>query len=73
MEAKYRAVRLGPLTSDLASLFRSAIERGGVEFIVDCEEDPSDGPPIYLAYVLALSPRICTFLELSLIGFAAQN
>lgn len=53
MEAKYRAVRLGTLTSDLASLFRSAIERGGVEFVVDCQEDPSDGPPIYLAYVLS--------------------
>ncbi|OZJ05802.1 hypothetical protein BZG36_00873 [Bifiguratus adelaidae] len=30
---------LGALTADLASVFRSAIEKGGVHFEVDCEED----------------------------------
>lgn len=54
MEAKYRAVRLSSMTSDLASLFRSGIESGGVEYIVDCEADPSDGQPVYLAYVPSL-------------------
>lgn len=41
--------RLGAMTADLASLFRSAIERGGIELVVDVEEDPLIGQPVYLA------------------------
>jgi signal transduction histidine kinase len=37
------------MTADLASLFRAAIERGKIEFIVDCEADPQEGRHIYLA------------------------
>jgi len=31
-------VDLGALTADLASLFRSAIERGGVQYLVNCSQ-----------------------------------
>ncbi|KAH7105199.1 hypothetical protein BKA62DRAFT_827312 [Auriculariales sp. MPI-PUGE-AT-0066] len=36
--ASFRPVNIGSLTADLASLFRSAIERGGVHYTVVCEE-----------------------------------
>ena len=49
LEANYRAVQLSSMTADLASLFRSAIERGGVKFEVDAEVDPVDGQPVFLA------------------------
>ena len=41
--------RLSQLTVDLVSLFRSAIERGGVDFIVDAEPDPDSGRSIFLS------------------------
>lgn len=37
--APLRPVDLGAVTEDLASLFRSAIERGKVELVVNCAED----------------------------------
>ncbi|MDG4664546.1 SpoIIE family protein phosphatase [Mycobacterium sp. 236(2023)] len=36
-QARYEAVDLGALTAELASVFRSAIERAGLEFDVDSE------------------------------------
>ncbi|PRC57833.1 hypothetical protein C6A85_31555, partial [Mycobacterium sp. ITM-2017-0098] len=41
-QARYAAVDLAALTADLASVFRSAIERAGLAFEVHCEpiEDP---------------------------------
>lgn len=41
-QARYEAVDLGALTADLASVFRSAIERAGLTFDVQC--DPMDDP-----------------------------
>ncbi|KXU83409.1 hypothetical protein CI15_30455 [Paraburkholderia monticola] len=41
-EASYAPVDLAALTRDLASSFRSALERAGLSFEVDC--DPLDGP-----------------------------
>ncbi|KAH7100384.1 hypothetical protein BKA62DRAFT_640120 [Auriculariales sp. MPI-PUGE-AT-0066] len=38
--AMFRPVNLPALTTDLASLFRSAIERGGIEYIVSCDPGP---------------------------------
>lgn len=38
MEASFYPVNLSRLTEDLASVFRSAAERVGLEFIVDCED-----------------------------------
>jgi len=38
MQAKYEPVRLGELTAELASVFRSAVEKAGLEFDVRCEE-----------------------------------
>ncbi|KAL1741276.1 histidine kinase [Schizophyllum fasciatum] len=38
LQAHYRPVKLGTVTADMASLFRSGIERAGLSFIVNCEE-----------------------------------
>ena len=40
IEAVYEAVDLSALTAELASNFRSAIERAGLTFTVDCDELP---------------------------------
>ncbi|ORX79350.1 hypothetical protein K493DRAFT_243683 [Basidiobolus meristosporus CBS 931.73] len=37
MQATFQETNLGKFTADLASMFRSAIEKGGVRFEVDCE------------------------------------
>ncbi|ORX86570.1 hypothetical protein K493DRAFT_291249 [Basidiobolus meristosporus CBS 931.73] len=37
MQATFQETNLGKFTADLASMFRSAIEKGGVQFEVDCE------------------------------------
>lgn len=39
MEAVFRPCRLSSVTSDLVSLFRSAIEKGKITLNVDCETD----------------------------------
>lgn len=50
MNAKFRPTRLGPRVAELADLFRSAIERGGIEYAVDIAEDKwADKRPFYLA------------------------
>ena len=36
MQARYQPVDLGAVTADLASVFRSAVDRAGLELIVDC-------------------------------------
>ena len=41
-EASYEATDLASLTTDLASVFRSAIERGGVALNIDCPKLPED-------------------------------
>jgi signal transduction histidine kinase len=45
VQASYRPVDLALMTTDLASAFRSAIERGGVRFEVDC---PPLAEPVYV-------------------------
>ncbi len=45
MQAQFEPVDLSALTSELASVFRSAIERAGLTFIVDC---PPLDEPVYL-------------------------
>ncbi|SCV70301.1 BQ2448_1695 [Microbotryum intermedium] len=50
MEVSFRPMKLAAVTADLASLFRSAIERGGVQLIVNCPDDPFPGlPHVYLS------------------------
>mgnify|MGYP002477583113 CR=1 FL=1 len=39
MNTTYRPTLLGPRTADLAALFRSAIERGGIEYKVEIDDD----------------------------------
>ncbi|KAJ1305265.1 hypothetical protein OPQ81_000293 [Rhizoctonia solani] len=41
LEGHFRPVKLGQVTADLAALFRSTIERGGIQYIVDCDETSS--------------------------------
>jgi signal transduction histidine kinase/FixJ family two-component response regulator len=45
MQAVFEPVDLAALTADLASVFRSAVERAGVELIVDCPPLPE---PVYV-------------------------
>ncbi len=45
LQAVYRPVDFAVLTADLASLFRSAMDRAGLRFIVDC---PPLSQPVYL-------------------------
>jgi signal transduction histidine kinase len=45
VEAVYDPTDLAALTADLASVFRSAIERGGLRFVVDCAPLPE---PVYV-------------------------
>lgn len=42
IEASYEATDLASLTADLASVFRSAFERGGVALTIDCPGLPED-------------------------------
>jgi len=42
IEAVYEPVDLAALTAELASNFRSAIERAGLSFVVDCESLPDN-------------------------------
>ncbi|HTM00973.1 MAG TPA: ATP-binding protein [Candidatus Omnitrophota bacterium] len=44
-QATYRPTDLGTLTADLASAFRSAVERAGLELVVRC---PSGGEPAWV-------------------------
>ena len=45
VQASFEPVQLGALTADLASTFRSAMERAGLEFAVDC---PPLHEPVYV-------------------------
>ncbi|MFF9640923.1 SpoIIE family protein phosphatase [Kitasatospora aureofaciens] len=45
MQARYEPTDLGAVTAELASVFRSAIERAGLVFDVDCPPAPE---PVYL-------------------------
>ncbi|GAA6041500.1 hypothetical protein JCM8097_001909 [Rhodosporidiobolus ruineniae] len=61
---KYRPVQIGPLTHDIALLFRDAIERTKIEYVVECDADPSDCLPVYL------SPDIWEKIVFNLVGNA---
>ncbi|WP_327138774.1 SpoIIE family protein phosphatase [Nocardia sp. NBC_01327] len=45
MQARYEPVELGAMTGELASVFRSAIERAGLRFVVD---SPALPEPVYI-------------------------
>jgi len=45
MQARYQPVDLGAATAELASVFRSAVERAGLRLEVDC---PPAGEPVYV-------------------------
>ncbi|GAA5864241.1 hypothetical protein JCM8547_001304 [Rhodosporidiobolus lusitaniae] len=49
MQFRFRPVQIGPLTRDIAVLFRDAIERAKMQYVLECDEDPSDAPPVYLS------------------------
>ena len=42
IEAVYEAVDLATLTTELASVFRSAIEKAGLKFVIDCSPTGAD-------------------------------
>ncbi|KAG8934136.1 hypothetical protein FRC02_010513 [Tulasnella sp. 418] len=37
LQGKFKLLELGALTADLATLFRNAIEKGQIEYIIECE------------------------------------
>ena len=45
VQARYEPTDLARLTADLASVFRSAIERAGMRLVIDCERLPD---PVYV-------------------------
>ncbi len=45
VEARFEPIDLAALTADLASTFRSAIERAGLELVVECSPLPE---PVYV-------------------------
>ena len=45
MQARYEPVDLAAVTAELASVFRSAVDRAGLEFDVDC---PPLAEPVYV-------------------------
>ncbi len=45
VDARYEPVDLAAFTEDLASVFRSAMEKAGLRFVVDCQPLPE---PVYL-------------------------
>ncbi|MFJ4970039.1 SpoIIE family protein phosphatase [Streptomyces sp. NPDC088755] len=45
MQATYELADLAAVTADLASVFRSAVDRAGLDFVVDC---PSLDEPVYI-------------------------
>ena len=45
MQARYEPADIGPVTAELASVFRSAVDRAGLAFEVDC---PPLQEPVYL-------------------------
>ena len=45
MQAKFESVDLSTVTAELASVFRSAVDRAGLAFVVDC---PPLDQPVYL-------------------------
>src|SRR5690606_16198256 len=45
IEASYEPLDLAALTAELASVFRSAIEKAGLSLVVDCEPLPE---PVYV-------------------------
>lgn len=52
MQVKFRPTPLGTVTRDLGVLFRDAVERGGLQYILHCEDDPPDAAPMYIALEL---------------------
>ena len=46
VEALFTPVKLGELVTNLASLFRSAIERAGISYVVNVDESP-ETPLVY--------------------------
>ncbi|KAK4703630.1 hypothetical protein P7C70_g2585, partial [Phenoliferia sp. Uapishka_3] len=45
----FHPVDLGPFTTQLASLFRDTIERSGLDFDVQCDDDPENALPTYIS------------------------
>lgn len=45
MQARYEPVDLSTVTAELASVFRSAVDRAGLEYVIDC---PALGEPVHV-------------------------
>ncbi|KAG8714935.1 hypothetical protein FRC11_006434 [Ceratobasidium sp. 423] len=62
LEGHFRPVKLGPMTADLAALFRSTIEKSGIQYVVDCDNTSSQ-----LTYV---DPELWEKIVFNIVGNA---
>ena len=60
----FRRCNVSEMTADLASLFRAAVERQGVEYVISCDTDPKTGKPVLV------SPEMWEKVVFNLIGNA---
>ncbi|CAE6471953.1 unnamed protein product [Rhizoctonia solani] len=62
LEGHFRPVQLGQVTADLAAMFRSTLEKSGIEYIVDCDSASSQ-----LTYV---DPELWEKIVFNIVGNA---
>ncbi|GAA5982210.1 hypothetical protein JCM5350_007698 [Sporobolomyces pararoseus] len=66
MTFRFSPVKIGNITRELASLFVDAIERARIEYIIECDDDPADAYPIYLA------PELWEKIMMNILGNALK-
>ncbi|GAA5932140.1 uncharacterized protein JCM15063_001133 [Sporobolomyces koalae] len=66
MSFRFTPVRIGNLTRELASLFVDAMEKAGIDYTLECDEDPADAQPIYL------SPDLWEKIMMNILGNALK-
>ncbi|CUA71218.1 protein-histidine kinase [Rhizoctonia solani] len=62
LEGHFRPVQLGQVTADLAALFRSTLEKSGIQYVVDCDSASSQ-----LTYV---DPELWEKIVFNIVGNA---
>ncbi|GAA5905350.1 uncharacterized protein JCM6883_006368 [Sporobolomyces salmoneus] len=66
MTFRFSPVKIGNITRELASLFSDAIERARIGYVIECEEDPMDALPVYLA------PELWEKIMMNILGNALK-
>ncbi|GAA6012992.1 hypothetical protein JCM11491_000931 [Sporobolomyces phaffii] len=66
MTFRFSPVKIGNLTRELSSLFVDAVERARIEYVIECDDDPSDALQIYLA------PELWEKIMMNILGNALK-